>query len=415
MSTCLVCCDNFNKSTRKQVTCLYCYIDICTTCIKKYLLTSIEDAHCLQCKNSWNREFLINNIGKTFVNNEYKNHRENILFEREKSYLPDAQADAREELRRRDIITRLENIRNEIRDLQSQERRLCRELNRNNNTTRDVQNTRTVVVRKCPVDDCRGFLSTDWICELCSSVICQKCNDVVVDPETHECDPDNVKTVELLAKDSKPCPTCGTFIHKTSGCAQMWCPNCHTAFDWRTLNIETGIVHNPHYYEFQRSNNDFVPRNPLDIPCGGLPPLINLRRCGLRVMDFHRLTHHMEIVELPWYTNVNPLRRLRVAYLLNDINEIEWKRALQKNEKKFTKNSDIRDVIHMFVDTASDLFRQYITDRSVPDESTLIMLLEKLASYFNEAMITIENRYDCVVPHIQPCLTVHRRHRTLKI
>jgi hypothetical protein len=53
--------------------------------------------------------------------------------------------------------------------------------------------------------------------------------------EGHECDPDAVKTMELLKEGYESrAPKCGTMIQKLSGCAQMWCPDCHTAFDWRT-------------------------------------------------------------------------------------------------------------------------------------------------------------------------------------
>jgi len=49
-------------------------------------------------------------------------------------------------------------------------------------------------------------------------------------------------------------------------CDQMWCTQCHTAFNWRTGRIES-VVHNPHYFEWLRRNGNAVPRNPGDIPC----------------------------------------------------------------------------------------------------------------------------------------------------
>jgi hypothetical protein len=105
-------------------------------------------------------------------------------------------------------------------------------------------------VRKCPTEECKGFMNEDWFCGLCDRHFCEHCNEEV--GEGHVCDPDAVKTMKLLKKDTKPCPKCGTMIQKLSGCAQMWCPDCHTAFDWRTGQIETGRIHNPHYMEFKR-------------------------------------------------------------------------------------------------------------------------------------------------------------------
>ena len=56
--------------------------------------------------------------------------------------------------------------------------------------------------------------------------------------------------MEFLNKDTKPCPHCGTMIFKISGCSQIFCVDCHTAWDWNTSKIITGVIHNPHYYEF---------------------------------------------------------------------------------------------------------------------------------------------------------------------
>jgi hypothetical protein len=60
-------------------------------------------------------------------------------------------------------------------------------------------------------------------------------------------------------------------IYKIEGCAQMFCTECHTAFNWNTLRIENGIIHNPHYFEWMRRQNENggqVERNPNEILCG---------------------------------------------------------------------------------------------------------------------------------------------------
>jgi len=48
-------------------------------------------AHCMSCKKEWNRRILIQNFSKSFVDNVYKKHYENILFKNEILLLPATQ------------------------------------------------------------------------------------------------------------------------------------------------------------------------------------------------------------------------------------------------------------------------------------------------------------------------------------
>ena len=57
-----------------------------------------------------------------------------------------------------------------------------------------------------------------------------------------------------------------------SGCIQMWCTMCATAFSWRTGTVINGAtLHNPHYYDYMQQRLGRLDRNPADIPCGGMP------------------------------------------------------------------------------------------------------------------------------------------------
>jgi hypothetical protein len=139
----------------------------------------------------------------------------------------------------------------------------------------ETKRSRTKFIRACPLETCRGFLNQQWKCTVCNVHTCSKCNvpkvpkaketngmeetndakdtnDMEETKDEHVCNPDDVATAELLANDTKPCPQCGTGIFKIDGCDQMWCTECKTAFSWRTGNVETGHVHNPHYFEYQR-------------------------------------------------------------------------------------------------------------------------------------------------------------------
>ena len=153
-----------------------------------------------------------------------------------------------------------------IADLIYQKHELKKSLDTKTTTYAD----RTKFVRQCPANGCRGFLSTQWKCGICDHWACPECHEVkgLNRDCDHTCDPNSMASAQLLAKDSKPCPKCQSLIFKIEGCNQMWCTQCHTAFNWLTGKLETNI-HNPHFFEWQRLNNRGVaPRNPLEIECG---------------------------------------------------------------------------------------------------------------------------------------------------
>ena len=96
MSTCTVCCDKYNKTQRKKVTCPHCNYEACKTCIQTYLLSTTEEPHCMKCKHEHDREFIdsfctkrlgmlnIEDIGNRFYTNvkwhecQKHNHTQNI-------------------------------------------------------------------------------------------------------------------------------------------------------------------------------------------------------------------------------------------------------------------------------------------------------------------------------------------------
>ena len=260
--------------------------------------------------------------------------------------------------------------------------------------------------RKCPVENCKGFLSTQWKCELCKNKICKECNEPMGDGE-HTCDPANVETVKLLAKDTKPCPSCGTMIFKISGCPQMWCTSCHVAFDWRTLRIEKGVIHNPHFFDFQRNNMNMNLRNPADIPCGGRPDWREMsaftrhleHAISRKLTNMVRLLSHIDNWTLQYEYPVQHRDNedLRVSYMLNELSEETFKHTIQNREKKYKKNDEFRSVLQMFVNTSSDMLRQMLVEN---DTNTQLNNLELLRNYMNAAMKKIGKRYNCMSPYI---------------
>ena len=405
---CGICCEGFNKSNHKKVDCPFCDLEVCRACVQRYLLETSNDPHCMGCKRAWDREVVDEGCTKTFRNKQLKEHRETILMERERCLLPETQPLVERRLHAIALEQQVTEVTKQIRNLYRQRERLQEEVYQARyNRILPPGEKKREFIRKCPVEDCRGFLSTAWKCGICENKICPECNEVK--GEDHECDPANVETVKLLKKDTKPCPKCGTLIFKISGCSQMWCPDCHTAFCWNTGRIETGIIHNPHYYEFQRQHGTRG-RNHGDIPCGGMPTLNELRRAVRNdaiICGIHRGIIHIQEVELRWhYPEPQPIdnTELRIQFMLKAINETYMKQVLQKREKAYAKQRDIRGILQMVGDTGGDLLRQVVLDPGQLQES--LKVLEQLRVYYNGTIQKVANRYNGVVPFLSPSWNV---------
>lgn len=412
---CSICCEAFNKTTRKQSNCRFCDLAFCTECQKRFLLESFTEPACMACKKGYTREHLLEILPKTFIDSDLKKHRENILYEREKCLLPATQA-------------RIETDK-EIKQVEEQIAQLKAHLIvlRNGYSSNIIE--RKEFTRKCPGNNCQGFLSRNFKCGLCEIQVCKECHEIKEKgkEEEHVCDKNNVETVKLLAKDSKPCPACGVVIFKISGCSQMWCTSCHTAFDWTSGRIEKGVIHNPHYYEYQRATNGGVaPRVPGDVPCGGNyindnSAYISWSRLEQKkiaqLQEIVRMIRHIRFVELPKVTITNEEMRnedIRKKFLENEIDDTKFKWLLQKREKSNTIKREIRQVYDMFINCSTDIIRKTILDHPMTRKQKFSYVepqtvedalkeLKGLVAYTNETFKKIGEIYGVISPLFDLC------------
>lgn len=437
--TCEACCEPFNKSNRSKIVCSYCpSFAACASCTERYLLDSSQDAHCMSCRKVWPRSFLAENFTQKFMNKTYKDHRENVLLERERALLPETQhfveleiniRKCREELARSarnmsqarrefvqargaygdDFETAEKNleIQNETRIKFYKYKALHDNIDEKikfllgyRYGTRANVRTHRVFIRACPAQECKGFLSSAWKCGVCDQTTCSDCHEIKTGDD-HVCDPNSVETARLLNRDSRPCPNCACLIFKIDGCDQMWCTQCHTAFSWRHGTIVTSIIHNPHYYDYMRANGT-LPRNPLDRPCGGYPDWTYV--APLRVPHaIYRLPIHATHILRPSFArrDFDPAhnRELRIKYMLNEINTEKFKILIQRDEKSRQKNNDIYNVLEMFSNVMEDLLLVLIEDNLLEKFMTSF---EELRVYVNTSMTTISKNYsNCRVPTIR--------------
>jgi hypothetical protein len=270
-----------------------------------------------------------------------------------------------------------------------------------NNQTHGVKE-RKQFIRACPSDGCKGFLSTAWKCGICELYTCNECHEIK--GTEHECKPENVATAKLLSSDSKPCPSCASLIFKIDGCDQMFCTSCHTAFSWRTGRIETGRVHNPHYYEYQR-NRGTDQREIGDVQCGGLPGVNQVYRATGNSALIGRILQsitHFQLVELPRFQNINimnPNRNLewRIKYMINEMTEAEFKQKIQQIDKDLNKRMEIGQVSTTFIQVVSDLFTQLVATKQ---KEKFLAEYDYAITYFNNLFSEISMSYGCSVPCI---------------
>jgi hypothetical protein len=200
------------------------------------------------------------------MDKDYRVHRRNILVDTEIAKIPEYYEGALRFAKISESDKKMTEIMAKIAELRNQMSELYRE---HEQVRLDMGNTTTVArkfVMQCQTDGCRGMLSSQYKCDLCSKYTCPKCFLAIAgEKDDHVCKQEDMDTVEELRKNTRPCPGCGMRISKTDGCDQMWCTECKTAFSWSKGTVERGVVHNPHYYQWMRENGRNEPqRNQCD-------------------------------------------------------------------------------------------------------------------------------------------------------
>ena len=477
--TCVVCREHFTTVLRKKALCKFCQASACSKCIEQYLLTRHEDAHCLHCRVNYTDATLFEICTKTYLQQTYFKHRQEVLINRNRAQLPLLQDAAMREKhgRERNIvmaglqreINQIRAARNEVLVLYNRAyvayygqggvrtdegMRLIESLMVQAEDLREnIREKRTLMlqvrwpghghqtqhveekeeekkkfVRRCTRDGCKGFLSTAWKCGICEWFSCSKC--FVVKGKTHdaehECKKEDIDTAELIKKDCKPCPKCGEFIEKSSGCDQMFCISCQTPFSWNTGKIVTsGPIHNPHYYEWLKRNGGNVQRNPADVPCGGFPHAWELVRFPRGVnkdianmfSEFHRICMELQDISTRTYRShldQDTMNEVNIKFLLDDIDEKKWGQLLATNEKKRKRDSEIQEVLGAFRMVAVELINRVqqftdgpivrFTDLPAPRAEAFIielnMEIQELVRMINDALRGISISYSYSVPYI---------------
>lgn len=427
MTNCNICVNSFSLK-RTKVTCSHCIFDACSECTEKYIIYSGNEPHCMNCKTLWNTEFLVKTHTKASLKRIKESQKER-LFLTEMSLLPETQEyvkyykeipslrqtkkehDEQAQFHRRNLTEGDEISRSFHKKemcIHSHESLVAKtRLQQIDNIVNgradgfeetEISSTHNYEhIKKCEKDSCSGFVNKKTcICGICDTKYCKQCLNV--EEESHECNEDDINTVKLILKDTKPCPECGVPIHRIDGCNHMFCTQCKTPFDWKTMQIQRSGNTNPHYYRWlnERGGSDNTFQN--DDQCGRIDAynivnnrifntfLPNIREQVLLTL---RECEHIIFYERPNDTmttySTASTRDLRVKYMCNEITKTNMKMHLMKRHKVREFCIHKRQLIDLIFEVKNDFVRKILatTDRDKMIET--FIEIESFKKYVKES------------------------------
>jgi len=382
---CSICYENVVDNYR--VICPFCNIEICETCFQYSTTLEIKTPSCIFCKKELSLEFVLANNDHEWCKTKFIPFFENLMYEKEKMLLPDSIESYKKMIKIRELKANLKQYKSkqiltrkrEIGLLKGQDvteienkihNRFEIENELNELTETDFENKSNntkIYISNCINENCRGFITNKYECELCKTKICDEC--LQINNENHRCNRNDTATAREIKNSSKPCPKCYVPIFKISGCNQMFCTNCKVVFDWTTMQIDNGSVHNEYYFDWISSaNNDNMDIE--EIACGDIETIyrIIMNKNGwshqslfFEVYQFNRECNG-EHIDVYQRKIKNKFDLYRIEYLDNKLTIEKWKKKIAVDNIYNEKIDSIIKILRMYVTITSDLLRLYAYD-----------------------------------------------------
>ncbi|VVU95567.1 hypothetical protein CPAV1605_1319 [seawater metagenome] len=422
LNTCQICTEEVTDNF--TVICPFCSVEICEKCFQYGITMEIQNPICLCCKKNLSLEFVLSNNETDWCKTKFIPYFENLCLEKEKSKLMDTMPKFKK-------ILEIKNLKSKIKELPSNKKiktQLVKDWGNDTDISsadfkvilkikieeKDKSKTilidkiniledgehkygtkaakKTVYICNCPNIKCRGFITDKYFCEICNTNICKAC--MATKEDGHTCKRADIETAELIKNSSKPCPKCYVPIFKISGCNQMFCTNCHVVFDWVTLKIDNGNVHNAHYFDWMTSqNNDSKTVNVEEIACGDIVEIFRNLAFKLRnrdennswsdyynirkIFDINRIMNGEIIENIKDKLIKDKFEDYRIQYLDKKISQDTWKKRIATDSISNERYRSLIEVFEMYVAVTSDFIRQLAYK-----EIEIITLFEKYSIFY---------------------------------
>lgn len=226
--SCNICCENYNKSKRRITKCPLCDFEVCLECQETFILMS-DDLKCMSCEKPLSRNFLNDQLPKTFITKKYNKHRQDVLFEQEKSLMPDTQKDALKYKKLKEYNKLLEDKDEELLDYSDKKYSKNAEIRklREEQIKINIKN-----YYNCSLNGCDGKIINDKPCNKCNNYVCIRCDKVY--KRKHTCKRKNEikRTIE--------CKMCKKELFLTDN-DYVYCMDCNLYTDIKNYQ-------NPYFY-----------------------------------------------------------------------------------------------------------------------------------------------------------------------
>lgn len=430
--SCQICTESFNRSNRKCITCPKCDLSSCRICCEKYILSSINEAHCMSCKNEWDKNFMILSFTKKFVNVTYKEFLADLCYNREKAKMEPAHRmlvyyKEADELEKNVIVAineEIENVTKMIAKLYSDRSTLIQKRRHAKNRVIALKNgsfddkkedeTTHKFFGHCPNDSCKGLITEKIRCNICNQRVCKSCLDPIGenpdDLKLHSCNKSTLESIRSIKKDSKPCPKCKVYIYKSEGCNQMFCTNCNILFCWRTGEIYKGVyqAHNPHYFEWVENNRVNNAVNPCDdlrnmfyrytvtystykVSNNIVKSVSDISRSIIWVKDniIPVIRDNLRNLE-----NDRELTTKKIQYLLNEIDDNALRSYIIRSKFDTERKVEQLNIYDAFVNAIANIYQEIVTvNMSLEKYNIFIERVKSLLKFCNNLFLEYHEKH----------------------